>query len=92
MAGAGVPSAGDWTRDTETWLEDGNIVLVAGTTAFRLYKGLLAAQSSVFADIFVASGSQAGEVFEGCPVVCLPDSPEDLRHLLHILVPNKRQR
>lgn len=38
-------------RDTETWLEDGNIVLVAGTRD----KGLLAAPSSVFADMFFAS-------------------------------------
>lgn len=30
-------------RNTDTWLEDGNIVLVAGTRAFRVYKGLLAA-------------------------------------------------
>ncbi|KAL1946218.1 hypothetical protein VTO73DRAFT_15345 [Trametes versicolor] len=79
-------------RDTDTWLEDGNIVLVAGTRAFRVYKGLLAAQSSMFADMFFASRPQADELFEGCPVVRLSDSPEELKHLLDVLIPNVRQR
>lgn len=75
-------------RDTETWFEDGNIVLVAGTRD----KGLLVAPSSVFADMFFASRPQADELFEGCPVVRLSDSPEELRHMLDVLIPNARHR
>lgn len=75
-------------RDTETWLEDGNIVLVAGTRD----KSLLAAPSLVFADMFFASSPKADELFEGCPVVRLSDSPEEMKHLLDVLIPNVRYR
>ncbi|PIL23563.1 hypothetical protein GSI_14876 [Ganoderma sinense ZZ0214-1] len=32
----------DLTSDEEFWLEDGNVVLVAGNRAFKIYRGLLA--------------------------------------------------
>ncbi|KAI0676526.1 hypothetical protein C8Q78DRAFT_953454, partial [Trametes maxima] len=76
-------------QDTEFWLSDGNLILVAGDTAFKVYKGLLAMQSTVFSDMLVAANPQASEVFDDHPVVRLSDSPQDLRHLLRILVPAK---
>ena len=70
-------------RDRQYWLEDGNIVLLAGQTAFRIYKGLLARQSTVFRDMFVASHPATGLTCDAsCPTVRLSDSPEDLRALL----------
>ncbi|RPD55970.1 hypothetical protein L227DRAFT_579187 [Lentinus tigrinus ALCF2SS1-6] len=72
--------------DDKFRFDDGSIVLVAGTTAFKVYKGLLSAQSHVFSDMLFAGNPHATQVFDGCPVVHLSDSPEDLRHLLRTLI------
>ena len=85
------PSLNDLKHDEEFWLEDGNIILISRSTAFRIYRGLLAEQSSVFADMFTASSSKPDESYEGCPVIHLSESPEDLRHFLRVLLP-KSQR
>ena len=85
------PSLNDLKHDEEFWLEDGNIILISSSTAFRIYRGLLAARSSVFADMFTASSSKPDESYEGCPVIHLSESPEDLRHFLRVLLP-KSQR
>ena len=71
----------------EFWFDDGSIVLVAQDTGFRIYRSLLALQSTVFADMLVASTSSADELLEGCPVIPLVDSPHDLAHLLRVLLP-----
>ena len=76
------------TRDKEFWLEDGNIILIACDVGFRIYRGLLAAQSTVFADMFSCPNSTADEYYDDCPVVRLSDSPEDLRYFLRVLVPS----
>nr|VWP01114.1 Cytochrome P450 51 [Ganoderma boninense] len=75
----------------EFWLPDGNIILVARAIGFRIYRGLIAAQSTVFEDMFASSSTDANEIFDGCPVVHLSDSPEDLVHLVRVLLP-KSQR
>ncbi|PIL26497.1 hypothetical protein GSI_12255 [Ganoderma sinense ZZ0214-1] len=72
-------------RHPDVWFNDGNIVLVAQGTGFRIYQGLLAGQSTVFSDMF-ASSSSSDESFDGCPVVRLSDSPHDLAHLLRVLL------
>ncbi|KAI1795314.1 hypothetical protein LXA43DRAFT_1090964 [Ganoderma leucocontextum] len=77
-------------RHAEFWFEDGNIVLVAQRTAFRIYRGLLSSQSTVFSDMFASSSSSADETFDECPVVHLSDSPHDLAHLLRVLLPKSR--
>ncbi|KAM5539620.1 hypothetical protein V8D89_006729 [Ganoderma adspersum] len=80
-------------QHSEFWLPDGNIILVANNAvAFRVYRGLLAAQSTVFEDMFVSSTSSADELFDGCPVVQLTDSSEDLTHLLRVLLPKSERR
>ena len=77
-------------RSKEFWIEDGNIVLVAGETAFRVYRGLLALQSTIFADLFASSSPSAEERYDDCPVIRLTDSPQDLTHLLRALLPTSR--
>ncbi len=81
----------DLTRDDEFWLVDGNIVLIAGEVAFKVYKGLLAEQSPVFSDVFLSASLEVSQLFERVPVVHLSDSPEDLRHFLRALLPNKQR-
>ncbi|KAI9061883.1 hypothetical protein FKP32DRAFT_1604601 [Trametes sanguinea] len=78
------------TRDAEYWFEDGNIILVAQHVSFKVYKGLLAEHSEVFRSMFlVAQGSQASTDLstDGCPVVTLDDSPEDLRQFFRLIYP-----
>ncbi|PIL26519.1 hypothetical protein GSI_12277 [Ganoderma sinense ZZ0214-1] len=76
----------------EFWLDDGNIVLVARQVGFRVYRGLLVTQSTVFADMCASSSPTADETIDGCPVVHVSDSPEDLAHLLRVLLPTTQRR
>ncbi|KAM5539599.1 hypothetical protein V8D89_006708 [Ganoderma adspersum] len=76
----------------EFWLDDGNIVLVARRVGFRVYRGLLVTQSTVFADMFASSTPNSDETIDSCPVVHLSDSPEDLAHLLRVLLPTTQRR
>ncbi|KAI0642599.1 hypothetical protein C8Q79DRAFT_916877 [Trametes meyenii] len=80
------------TRDEEFWFHDGSLVIVAGGTAFKIYKHLFASQSTIVADMLVATDPQVVEIFDGCPVVQLSDSSHDLRHLLRILIPSSKRR
>ena len=74
-------------RHRELWFDDGNIILIAQQTGFRIFRGLLASQSTVFADMFTSATSQADETLDGCPVVHLTDSHFDVAHLLRVLLP-----
>ena len=64
-------------------------LLFAQHTAFRVYRGLLSAQSQVFSDMFATATPSAAEVFDECPAVRLSDSPQDLAHLLRVLLPKE---
>ncbi|KAL1938107.1 hypothetical protein VTO73DRAFT_11936 [Trametes versicolor] len=79
-------------RDGKFWLDDGNLVLVARNVGFRVYRGLLAAQSEVFRNMFSAGDSAVGNTFDGCPVVQLSDSPEYVRYLLDVILPTSTRR
>lgn len=70
-----------------TWYDDGNIILQAESTQFRVYRGILVDNSTVFADMFGLDMSQPPEavLVDGCAVVHLSDSAEDWRHVLHAL-------
>lgn len=81
-------------QDDEFWFEDGNIVLIARDVEFRVYKGILAKHSPVFADMFSlppvpaqvhpVSARDITPAAETCSVVHLCESPEDLRHVLRM--------
>ncbi|KAI1795289.1 hypothetical protein LXA43DRAFT_37169 [Ganoderma leucocontextum] len=87
LASPSTPSLSNLKHHPEFWFDDGNIVLIAQHTGFRIFRTLLAAQSTVFADMFASSSSRSDETLDGCPVVHLTDSPNDLGHLLRILLP-----
>ncbi|KAJ7097163.1 hypothetical protein B0H15DRAFT_879773 [Mycena belliarum] len=65
------------TRVEELWFADGNVVIQAGNSLFRVTKGILAARSSTFCDLFALPQSGDFETVDGCPFVRLPDSAED---------------
>ncbi|KAH9856162.1 hypothetical protein C2E23DRAFT_505188 [Lenzites betulinus] len=79
------------------WFEDGNVILDAGNVQFRVYQGLLAAQSPVLARLFssttkiaVLSNSDEGSSTEDeeCLIVHLSDTPEDLCAILGLYMPH----
>ena len=84
--------AGDFQRDSELWFEDGTIILVARGVGFKVYRGPLVDHSPVFKDMLSLPQPAATQVAPACPVIPLPDSPADLRHVLRVLMPTKRIR
>src|ERR1700691_1251235 len=67
------------------WFDDGNIVLEAEQTQFRVYRGILSENSVVFKDMFDLSRPGDEREVEGCPVVHLADSADDLLIVLEVL-------
>ncbi|KZP23530.1 hypothetical protein FIBSPDRAFT_786044 [Athelia psychrophila] len=71
------------TRSESLWLEDGSIVLQAEGKQFKVYRGLLALQSTVFEDMFAFPQPPSGEeLVEGCSIVHLSDSAVDVEFVL----------
>ncbi|KAJ7711877.1 hypothetical protein B0H16DRAFT_1392016, partial [Mycena metata] len=78
------------------WFPDGNIILSAhGGVLFRVFRGILAARSPVFADMLASLAfpqparsveADAGvETLDGCPVLHLDDSAADAMYFLKAL-------
>ncbi|KZP13431.1 hypothetical protein FIBSPDRAFT_797890 [Athelia psychrophila] len=78
--------AGSTTR-SEIWFEDGNVVLQAEGTHFKVYRGALAAHSPIFKDVFAMPQppSEGEAAIEGCPVVHLSDTAADVTIVLKAL-------
>ena len=73
-------------EDKAVWMDDGNIVVSAGTDPiylFKCHRSVLSTNSEVLSDMF---GLQlSGDQHDGVPVVPLPDPADDVRSLLQIL-------
>jgi hypothetical protein len=69
------------------WLEEGNIILQAENTRFRVLQSLLSSNSPVFQDMFAIPQPCHQELIDGCPLVFLQDPPEDLTILLNGMFP-----
>ncbi|KAF7314931.1 hypothetical protein MIND_00007000 [Mycena indigotica] len=72
-------------RVAELWFDDGNIVLQAGRAQYKVYRGILARQASVFGDMLAfpqpAPGA-SGDKVDGCPLVQLQDAEVDITAFL----------
>lgn len=71
---------------SEIWYKDGNIILEAEGTQFRVHRSLLAKHSSVFKDVFDvldASPPPDEHTVEGCSIVRLAETARDVGHLLN---------
>lgn len=74
------------TRSQSLWLEDGNVVIQAEATQFKVYRGLLALHSPIFKDMFTLPQPPSGEqLVEGCPVVRLSDAAADVSIVLETI-------
>ena len=78
----------NFTKHSELWFDDGNVVLVAEDTGFRVYRGLLARYSEIFRDMFRLPQPEttAAETYEGCPIVRMAeDGAEEWERVLGVL-------
>ncbi|KZT25453.1 hypothetical protein NEOLEDRAFT_1133371 [Neolentinus lepideus HHB14362 ss-1] len=76
-----------FARCDELWFEDGNVILQAETTLFRVFRSIMAAYSQIFMDMFSLPWSQANspEGSDGKALVVMHDTAEDLRHFLGVI-------
>ncbi|KAJ7213122.1 hypothetical protein GGX14DRAFT_620272 [Mycena pura] len=81
------PALTEATAPSTVWFEDGTIILEAEGSRFKVFKGILAANSTVFSDMLVVGSNPANndEMVEGCPVVRVYDTALDLMHFLKAL-------
>ena len=66
------------TRVEELWFSDGSLVVQAEQSLFRVSGAVLAARSSVFNDMLGIAQPPDSETIDGCSMVRLPDSAEDV--------------
>lgn len=69
-------------RQSEPWLEDGNIALEAGAKQFRVHKSILAKHSTVFRDMFTLPRAKSGLEPLDDSRVALSDDPDILQDVL----------
>jgi BTB/POZ domain len=76
-------------RVQELYFPDGNIILEAGTTHFRVSRGILAARSPVFKEVLSLPQPKEGGVdgkVDGCDVVHLfGDDPQEVTYFLRAI-------
>ncbi|KAH8801905.1 hypothetical protein DL96DRAFT_1719086 [Flagelloscypha sp. PMI_526] len=77
------------THHSSLWFPDGNIVLRAGLVLFKVYKGILAAKCTVFADMLSIpqpAEADTDQPFYGdCPLICLDDEEEEVTAFLILI-------
>ena len=72
--------------DTEFWFSNGTIILIMQDVEFWFYRALIAYHSPVFKTMFAEHHlshlvPMYGHQSFTCPVIMLPDSPQDLHHI-----------
>lgn len=74
----------NWQRHPDLYMPDGSMVLLADSTLFRVYPGLLAKHSNVFEGLTESSPHLPAdaEMYDGCPLVRIPDDAEDVVYFL----------
>lgn len=75
------------------WFDDGNVILQAENTQFRVHRSLLSLQSNVFKDMFSMPQPMDTATtlnVDRCPIITLSDKASDLEHVLSIFYENIR--
>ncbi|KAJ7634046.1 hypothetical protein B0H17DRAFT_961498 [Mycena rosella] len=74
------------TRADGLWFDDCSLIIQAETTIFRISREFLAIHSPIFRDMLSLPTPRDAERMDGCPLVCLPDSAEDVTVFLKALL------
>jgi hypothetical protein len=77
-----VPSAEAPKNVEGLWFDDGNLIIRAENTEFKVYRNLLAAHSSAIAGMIAAS---TPDMKDGCAFVHLSDNAIDVEYFLKAL-------
>ena len=72
-------------RSALFWFDDGNVVLQAEATRFRVHRSVLSHHSSVMKDCFQCPQPEDAPTVEGCPLVHLQDSAKDIGNMCSLL-------
>lgn len=67
------------------WLEDGNIVLQAESTRFKVLRSILCGHSSVFRGLLEIPQPEGQELVDGAPIVHLSDSADEVKRVLRAM-------
>jgi len=80
------PEVPERTR-SELWFEEGTIVLQAENVQFKVHRDILSKHSLVFKDMLSLTqhSSADGPLVDGCAVVDLHDSAQDVEYMLREL-------
>ncbi|KAF8870584.1 hypothetical protein CPB84DRAFT_1801842, partial [Gymnopilus junonius] len=70
---------------SDFWFRDGNVVIIAGSAAFKVHRGQLERHSEVFSDLFSLPQPDSPELVDGCSCVELQDCPSDVFYFLSAL-------
>jgi len=70
---------------SKLWFEDGNVIIQAESTQFRVHISVLSMHSKVLKDCFGIPQPKEQESVEGCPVVCMSDKAADIECVFSIL-------
>ena len=70
---------------SDFWFRDGNIVIIAGSAAFKVHRGQLERHSEIFSDLFSIPQPTEQDLIDGCSYVELPDCPSDVFYFLSAL-------
>jgi BTB/POZ domain len=69
-------------RSKVVWIDDGNVILQAESTLFRVHRSMLSSQSTVFSDMFSFPQPPNEPTLDGCPIVHLSDPAKDVECFL----------
>ncbi|KAJ6567037.1 hypothetical protein B0H19DRAFT_1139214 [Mycena capillaripes] len=69
-------------RVQELWFEDGNLVIQAGNSLYRVFRGILARASPIFQDMLSLPQPPDSDLVEGCLIVRLPDPETEVTPFL----------
>lgn len=75
-----------YVEDQDVWMDDGSIIIAAGTDPthlFKCHKSVLSKNSLVFSEMFGLA--LTGNAYQDVPVVPLPDAANDVRTLIRML-------
>lgn len=75
-------------RSSEVWFKDGNIILQAEDTLFKVYRGILSRESPFFRDMFSLPQTDVNAAgrLEECPIIVVHDKADELKSFLSAML------
>jgi len=72
-------------NDAGLWFEDGNLIVLAGETSFKVHRSVLSRVSPKLSSFINNVGSNGPRAEDQLPVVCFPVPPAELRDFLSVI-------